>query len=514
PSNDAKPEADYYMTGFKLHVLIAGLGLALFLMALDMSILTTAIPYITEKFQSTEDIGWYLSGYLVTLCSLQPLGGKLYTNFSLKWTFLVTFLIFEIGSAISGAATSSPMLIVGRAIAGIGAAGQMTGVLSIVAVVVELRLRAFYLGILMSAFGVATIAGPLVGGAFTQHVSWRWVFYINLPLGGVIIPLLLTLFHPPKRAVENDPVLERVKRLDLPGAFLFIPAVVMILMALQWGGITYPWSSSRIIGLFVGAGAILAVFAVWQWRVGEEGMFPPSIFFQRTVFWASISAMFGMGAVSILGLWLPEWFQVIKGNSPVDSGIRILPSMLAQIVSSIVAGGLITHLGYINPWVHAGAAFLSIASGLLATLNVDSGHSYWIGYQVLFGLGGGMFMTTPLTSVQAVLNDEQTPVGISTVTFFQMFGGAFMVGISQTIFNEQLVKQLTKNVPNIDIPTLLAAGTVGVRKVIDPEQLAGILESYNTAILDPFYLAAAVTAMTFFTAFGLQWVSVKGKNLM
>lgn len=220
------------------------------------------------------------------------------------------FLIFEIGSAISGAATSSEMLIAGRAIAGIGAAGLMSGTLSIVAVVVTLRLRALYTGILSSMFGVALICGPLVGGAFTQHVSWRWVFWINLPLGIVTIAALVFFFKPPTRPVEKDTVQERVKRLDLIGVSVFIPAIVMILLALQWGGITYPWNSGRIIGLFVGGVVILICFGIYQSRKGDMAMIPPAIITERTVLLASIAALWGMPAMTLLGLWMPEWFQV------------------------------------------------------------------------------------------------------------------------------------------------------------------------------------------------------------
>ncbi|KAF2008162.1 MFS general substrate transporter [Amniculicola lignicola CBS 123094] len=511
---DEKAPEDQFMSGAKLHILIFGLGLAVFIMALDMSILTTAIPIITEKFQSTADIGWYFGGYLLTACSLQPLSGKLYANFSLKWTFLSFFLIFELGSVLSGAATSSTMLIVGRAIAGVGAAGLMSGTLSIVAVVVSLRMRALYTGILSSLFGISTIAGPLLGGAFTQHVSWRWIFYINLPIGGVTIGALMFFFNPPTRVVETDAVVDRIKRLDIIGSLLFIPAVIMILMGLQWGGVTYAWSSSVIIGLFVGAGVILIIFAFWQWHAGDMAMIPPSILLQRTVLWASIAAMFAMGAQVILSLWLPEWFQAVKGDTPVQSGVKLLPAMLAQVVSSILSGVLITKLGYFNPWLLAGTALMSIGSGLISSFEPNTGSSYWIGYQVIYGFGAGMFLTAPIVAVQAVLSAAQTPVGISTVTFFQMFGGALFSGISQTIFNEQLVKELVKNIPGVNIGKLLAAGTAGVHKVVSPEELVGVVRSYNTAILDTFYLGAAVTAIAFFCAFGLEWVSVKGKNLL
>ncbi|KAH7130238.1 major facilitator superfamily-domain-containing protein [Dendryphion nanum] len=510
-----KPEhSDQFMSGIKLYTLVFGLGLAVFLMALDMSIIVTAIPIITEKFNSTKDIGWYMSAYLLAICSLQPLSGKLYANFSLKWTFLSFLTLFLLGSILSGAATSSPTLIIGRAIAGSGAAGLFSGTLSILASTVELRLRALYTGILSSLFGVSTVAGPLIGGAFTEHVSWRWVFYINLPIGGLTVAALIWIFHPPIRAIESEPILLRIKRLDLFGAALFIPPVVMILLALQWGGISYPWSSPTIIGLFTGAGVLLILFSLWQYRVGQNGMLPPHILFQRTVFFASLAAMFGMGAQILLGVWMPEWFQAVKGASPTESGVRLLPTMLGQVVASIVSGIMITKLGYANPWLLAGTVLMAIASGLFTTFEVDTGSAYWIGYQALYGLGAGMFLTAPLVAVQAVLGAEDTPVGIAAITFFQMFGGALFSGASQTLFNEKLVKELAKNAPGADVGKLLAAGTTALHKAVTPELFPGVLKSYNTALLAPFYLGAAVTAVSFFCGLGMEWVSVKGKNLM
>jgi hypothetical protein len=325
---------------------------------------------------------------------------------------------------------------------------------------------------------------------------------------------LIFFFNPPVRAVDSLPVFERIKRLDLLGCALFVPAVIMILMALQWGGVTYARSSSRIIGLFVGAGLLLIIFGIWQWHVGEDAMLPPSILFQRSVLWAGVSAFFAQGAVVEVGLWLPEWFQVIKGRSPVGAGVGLLPALLAQVVASIVSGGLITKMGYVNPWLLTGTALMSIGTGLFTTFDVDSGNSYWIGYQVVYGLGTGMFLLAPLVSVQAVLDAEKTPVGISTVSFLQMFGGALFGGVSQTMFNEQLVKALVKNAADVDVGKLLAAGTTGIQSVVTTEQLPGVLKAYNTAILDPFYLAAAVCAAAFFAGLGVEWVSVKGKNLM
>lgn len=187
--------------------------------------------------------------------------------------------------------------------------------------------------------------------------------------------------------------------------------------------------------------------------------------------------------------------------------------MIAQTISTIIAGGMTTVLGYYNPWLLLGTALMSIGCGLFTTFEVHTGSPQWIGYQVIFGLGAGMFITSPLIAVQSVLSPENTPIGISTVTFFQMFGGSLFIAISQTIFNEQLLKELMKNVPSIDIRALLAAGTIGLHKVATPDQLPGVIQSFNVALMDTFYLGAATAAISFFVSLGLPWISVKGKNL-
>jgi len=272
PASNSEADAQAYVSGWKLFLVMFSLTLAVFLMLLDSSVVATATPKITSQFHSLDDIGWYGTAYLLANCAFQPLSGKIYTYFNVKWTFLVFFAIFELGSTLCGAATSSMMLIIGRAVAGLGASGLLNGGYTIVALIVPIAKQAGYRGILMGLSFFGLLAGPLIGGALTEYATWRWCFYINLPCGAVIALFLLIVPIPDYR-VDGDgteSVSQSLRKLDLIGFLLFTPAVVMFILALQWGGTDYTWDSATVIGLFCGALGNLLVFLAWEHRVGAE----------------------------------------------------------------------------------------------------------------------------------------------------------------------------------------------------------------------------------------------------
>lgn len=284
-----------YLTGFKLAILSVGLCLTTFVIALDNTIIATAIPKITSVFNSLEDVGWYGSSYLLTTTSLQPSFGKVYTYFDVKYTYLFALVVFEIGSVICAAATTSPMFIIGRAVAGAGAAALYSGGMTIIGFSVPLRKRAIYIAALSSMFGIASVVGPILGGAFTDRLSWRWCFWINLPFGGASLAVVFFFFKNPERKYSHLSVKERLKYIDFAGAIFLICAIVSLLLALQWGGFTYTWSNSKVWGTLLGFGLMIIVFIGIQLRQKDKGTIPPRVFTQRTVLVSCIySALLSM----------------------------------------------------------------------------------------------------------------------------------------------------------------------------------------------------------------------------
>lgn len=297
PAEDEEAEDESkYISGLKLWTLSFGLCLTTFVIALDNTIIATAIPKITSVFNSLEDVGWYGSSYLLTTTSLQPSFGKVYTYFDVKYTYLCALIIFEVGSVVCAAATSSPMFIIGRAIAGAGAAALYSGGMTIIGFSVPLRKRAIYIAALSSMFGIASVVGPILGGAFTDKLSWRWCFWINLPFGGISLAVVFFFFSNPERKYSHLPVRERLAHIDMAGAVFLICAIVSLLLALQWGGFTYTWGNSKVWGTLLSFGLLITVFIAIQFYQKDRATIPPRVFKQRTI-WVScvFSALLSMG---------------------------------------------------------------------------------------------------------------------------------------------------------------------------------------------------------------------------
>ncbi|KAF2142234.1 uncharacterized protein K452DRAFT_318515 [Aplosporella prunicola CBS 121167] len=519
-TNPQEEEEEEWPSSWKLTFITIALCLSVFCMALDNTIIATAIPRITDHFKALDDVGWYGSAYLLTTCAFQLVFGKLYTFFSIKWIYLGALFIFELGSFICGIAPTSNALIVGRAVAGLGSAGIFSGAILIVSKTVPLHQRPTYTGLIGAMYGIASVAGPLMGGAFTDKVTWRWCFYINLPFGLITAIFIFFFFKSPK-VVKASAVGWRAKlrEFDLYGTILFLPAIVSLLLALQWGGSKYAWGNGRIIGLFIVFGVLIIGFIAIQIWKGEHATVPPRVFKNRTV-WSS--AWFGAAlgaAFFILVYYLPIWFQAIKGASAVKSGIMNLPMILSLVIVSIIAGVSVTMIGYYVPFMLVSSVFMAIGAGLLTTFDTDTTHSHWIGYQVLFGMGVGFGMQQTLIAVQAALPAADIPIGTAIMMFSQTLGGALFISVGQNVFTNQLIKNVSKAIPEGGAglqALVLATGATEIQKVIGsrfPQYLEGVLTAYNNALTETWYVSVAMGSLSLLGAVFVEWVSVKGKKL-
>ncbi|KAI4748474.1 putative major facilitator superfamily transporter [Aureobasidium sp. EXF-12298] len=524
-SRQAEDESKY-PTGPKLWLLVLGLCLAIWVVALDNSStfvpslviheLIQAVPKITTEWpDALSDVGWIGSSYLLTTTSLQPSFGKVYTYFDVKWTYLSALVIFEVGSVICAAATSSTMLIVGRAVAGVGAAALFSGGMTIIGFIAPLRKRAIYIAALSSMFGIASVVGPLLGGVFTDHATWRWCFWINLPFGGIGLVAVFFFFENPERRHTNMTTKEKIKQIDLLGAFLLICAIVCLLLALQWGGTTYPWSNSKVWGCLLGFGLLISVFIALQIKLGDRATLPPRILIKnRTVLVSALySTFFAMGMYTHI-FYLPFYFQAVKNTSAEGSGIRCIAYLVSNTIASIVVGGTITVIGFYAPFMWFGAAIFTVGCGMLYTLQVTSPAAKWIGYQLLAGIGSGSAIQIPFIAVQVVLEEKDMPSGNAIAIFFNSLGGAISISIAQNIFANTLVKDIIKNAPGVNPAVVISAGATHVREVVSAANLPGVLAAYSNAVTSAFIVPIATSGLAFIVSLFIEWKSIKGKNIM
>uniref|UniRef100_L2FXT1 MFS aflatoxin efflux n=1 Tax=Colletotrichum fructicola (strain Nara gc5) TaxID=1213859 RepID=L2FXT1_COLFN len=496
----AAPEVQYPM-GVKLFLIMFSLLVSMFLVAMvrrpsdrhKHSILTEDTlgpPHHRHRDTPNHrrlftDIGWYGSAYLLTSCAFQLLFGKLYAFFDIKTVFTITVVIFEVGSAICGSAPNSVAFIFGRAIAGVGGAGIGSGATMVMVHSVPLHRRPKYQGLFGAVFGVASIAGPLLGGAFTSSsATWRWCFWINLPLGVAALFVIFFILKAPGRGPAGGlPLKAKLKQLDFAGTAIVVPGTVCLLLALQWGGVEYDWNSARIIALLVLAGVFLITFIAIQ------------ILFPKTA-----TAM-------MFTYYIPIWFQAIKGYSAVDSGIRTLPLVLTMMVFSVITGGIITRIGYYSPVMIAGNVLMCIGAGLLTTLRVNSGAAAWAGYQVIYGFGMGLIFPTVNIVAQTVLELKDISIGISIMMFMQTLGGAVSNSIGQSILSNELVSRL-RGVPGLEGVDLRGDGATTVVNLPDDVRGAA-LEAYNESLRTVFIAGVSLCCAVIIGTAGVEWKSVK-----
>ncbi|KAJ3332728.1 hypothetical protein HDU76_013275 [Blyttiomyces sp. JEL0837] len=492
------------LTPTQFFLVFFGLALAVFLAALDQTIVAVALKPIATEFNALTQITWVGTAYFLTATAFIPSYGQLADIFGRKPIFLLSILIFEIGSAWCGAANSMNMLITGRAIAGMGGGGIFSLVIIIIADLVAPRERGKYQGIVGAVFGLASVAGPLIGGAFVDKLSWRWVFYINLPLG--VITILTVTFLLRIKTKETTNVWSALSKIDWIGTFLLVAAVVCLLIPIQGGGSTYQWNSPVVISLFIVGGILLAAFIYVENFIASRPVIPFSMFKNVHLLGVFATAFFIGCAFFALVFYAPLWFEVVLGSSATDAGVHTIPLILGLVVMSILTGGTASATGLYWFFLPIGAVVTAVGAGLVSTLNESSGSWQQIIYFLIAGMGVGFGIQTVLIGAQAaVSNDEEMIATVTTNTnFWQTIGAVVGLAICSSLFNNKLPSNIAQSLqdynitlnlpPNVPIDVIYN-DPASIRLLLTPEEQAPVIHGYVKTLSLLFLMAVPFSAL-------------------
>ncbi|OCF73954.1 major facilitator superfamily transporter [Kwoniella mangroviensis CBS 8886] len=491
------------LSGIRLYLVFLSLMLSVFMFALDQSIVSTAIPQIVSEFQAFDQVSWIITGYFLTQCGLILLVGQLLTILKAKWMLLGAVFFFELGSLICAVAKDMTTLIGGRAVQGIGASGMFVSILAVIAVVTRVDQRAAFMASFGIVFVISSVVGPLLGGVFTERVSWRWCFWINLPFGGVAAAAVLFLLPARDPEVnENTPhdrtLLGKLRRMDWLGTALIFLTVTCLLLALAWGGNEYAWSNWRIILLFILGGLLVISFGAWQWYYDKHALIPLSLLKNRSVI-ACAGAMFFFMLAMLGGTYqLPLFYQAVT-HSPEKSGIDIIAFMLSICVAIFISGGITTKFGRYYPFLLIGPPISAIGFGLLYTIDAEMSNARIIGYQILAGFGIGLSFQNVLIAVQAEYHDQPAllPQATGVVSFFQLTGAAIGIGIINTVQSVFLNTEIKRLAPNVDFETVRQS--VSAIYQLPVADQPPVIDAYIISITKSFIpiIAACILALIF-----------------
>jgi EmrB/QacA subfamily drug resistance transporter len=415
------------MTHFRLT--FAGLLLAMLLASLDQTIVATALPTIVRDLGGIDQLSWVVTAYLLGATVTMPLWGRASDLYGRKPLFLAAIGIFLAGSALSGAAQDLTQLIAFRALQGLGAGGLMTLAMAIVAEIVSPRERGRYQGYIQMVFVVASVAGPLLGGLFADHLSWRWVFYVNLPIGAVTIALIAGALH-----LQTE---RRPARIDALGAALLAAGLTCLLLVTTWGGREYAWDSAEIAGLAVGALVLLGAFVAQERRAPEPIL--PLRLFRRPVF-VIVSAALFLTTLAFFAVivFMPVYLQVVTGVSATDSGLLLLPLLLAATASTALAGRAMTRTGRYKVFPITGLSLMAAGLVLLAQIGTTTSHVAVGAILVLFGIGFGMVSQVLTVAIQNDVERRELGIATASANLFRSLGGSVGVALFGAIFAGRL----------------------------------------------------------------------------
>ncbi|THC91735.1 hypothetical protein EYZ11_008809 [Aspergillus tanneri] len=471
----------------RFFAIIVALALSGLLTSLEATITSTALPTITADLGGADLYIWVVNGFYLTQTAFQPLFGQVANIYGRRWPMITSTATFTLGSGLCGGARNINMLIAGRLIQGIGAGGINVLIEIIICDLLPLRERGRYLGIMFGLIALGTSLGPLFGGLIVQHTSWRWVFYLNVPIGGAALVTLFAFLR--VKSDDTSNYMMQLKRIDWLGNVIFVLSMVSILIALSWSGSQYPWSSFRVIVPLVMGFAGFGLFVFYEAsKYCVNPTMPLHLFSNRTSGTAfGLTFLHSLSAISVM-YFLPVYFQAVLGVTPSRAGVELLPTILFMIPAAITAGGLLSKLGRYRPIQHVGFALMVIGFGLLTLLKAQATTAQWVGYQLASAAGTGLALPVLLPAVQASLTEEDTALSTSTWAFIRSFGLIWGATIPTAAFNNRF-NTLLYRITNPVIAEELADGKAYERAtksfmdtITDPVTHAQVVSVYVDSI--------------------------------
>jgi len=471
-------------------VIFSALMLVVFLASLDQTIVSTALPTIVGDLGGLSHLSWVVTGYLLAATVTGPLYGKFGDLYGRKGVLQVAIVLFLVGSALCGISQNMAELISFRSLQGLGAGGLMVVAIAVIGDIIPPRDRGRYQGLFGAVFGVSTVVGPLLGGFFVDNLSWRWIFYINLPVGALAFAIIGATFHSRPERVQHA--------IDYLGAVLLAGGLACVVLFTSLGGTTYAWGSPAMVVLIVAGVALLALFPFAERRAAEP-ILPLSLFRSR-IFVVSSAIGFIIG-VALFGsvTFLPLFLQIVRGKSPTSSGLQLTPMMAGLLVTSIASGQLISRLGRYKVFPIVGTAVMTGGMALLAQLNVHTTATATSLYMLVVGLGLGMVMQVLVLAVQNAVVPSVMGVATSGSIMFRQIGGSVGIAVFGAIFANRLHVNLAKALPpGVHGPQTVAPATVNA---LPPHEHSIYVHAFS-ASLHPVFLVGAVVAVL---SFALTW---------